>query len=79
MNYLLFVNVIYRRDHVIKNASAVTLLDRRIDLDHEVAHVAQHQVHDDVDELVILVEVIELGDARMVQLFHYFLFSVNRL
>ena len=64
---------------MIKNASAVTFLDRSVDLDHEVAHVAEHQVHDDVDELVILVFVIQLGHAWMVQLFHYFHFSLNRL
>ena len=51
MNYLIFMDVIYRSDHMIKNATAVSLFDRGVDLYHQVSHVAEHEVHDDVDVL----------------------------
>jgi hypothetical protein len=79
VNYLFLVDVIYRGNHVIKNAAAVWLFDRCIDLYHQVSHVTEHEVHYDVDVLIVLVEVIELGNARMLHGWHYFFFSVNRL
>ena len=77
MNNLVLVNVVDRRDHVIEDAARVTLLDWCVDLDHEVAHVTQHQVHHDVDVLLVLVKVVELGNARVIQGLHDLLLAVN--
>ena len=52
------MNVIYRGDHVIEDAASVALLDGRVNFNHEVAHVAQHQVHYNVNVLLVLIEVV---------------------
>lgn len=69
--------MIYRGNHVVENTPCISLLDRGVDLDHQVSHVAEHKIHHDVDVVLILVEVIELCYARMIQALHYFFLAVN--
>lgn len=79
VNYLILMNMINRCDHMIKNAPTVRLFDRGVDLYHQVSHVAEHEVHDDVDILRILIKVVHFCNTWVIHGRHNFLLSVNRL
>lgn len=64
---------------MVENTSGVSLLYRGIHLNHQVAHVTQHQIHHDVDMILILMEVVERGDAGVIQVLHDFFLPVNRI
>ena len=62
---------------MVENTFGVSLLDRGIHLNHQVAHITQHQIHHDVDMILIFVEIIEFGNAWMIQVLHDFSLAVN--